>query len=147
LHDLCYLVTPNDIPFIMSDKRILVIDDEPNISSLLQHYLAQMGGYEVLTENFPAHAQASARAFNPDMILLDVNMPGKDGGEVASEFRADPAFSHVPILFLTSLVSSAEAGKREITRGSRRFLAKPVNPEVLLSVVARMLKEACSSTY
>jgi CheY-like chemotaxis protein len=115
----------------------------PNLSTLLQHYLAQMGGYEVLTENLPHNALSAARFFNPDMILLDVNMPGKDGGEVASDFRADPIFSHVPILFLTSLVSSAEAGKREITRGTRRFLAKPVNPEVLLSVVARMLKEAC----
>ena len=72
-------------------------------------------------------------------------MPGKDGGEVAREFRADPAFSKVPILFLTSLVSSAEAGKREIKRGTQRFLAKPVNPEVLLTVVDRMLKETGSS--
>jgi CheY-like chemotaxis protein len=128
----------------MSDKRILVIDDEPNLSTLLQHYLAQMGGYEVLTENLPAQALKSARVFDPDMILLDVNMPGKDGGELARDFRADPKFSRVPILFLTSLVSSAEAGQREITRGKQRFLAKPVNPEALLGAVARMLQEPCS---
>jgi CheY-like chemotaxis protein len=131
----------------MSDKRILVIDDEPLLSTLIQHYLTQLGGYEVLSENLPAHALKSARFFNPDMILLDVNMPGKDGGQVAREFRADPALSQVPILFLTSLVSSAEAGKREITRGTQRFLAKPVNPEVLLNVVERMLKEACSTAF
>ena len=129
----------------MSNKRILVIDDEPNLCTLLQHFLAQAGGYEVLTENLPSHALSTARSFNPDLILLDVNMPGKDGGEVAREFRANTAFSNVPILFLTSLVSSAEAGKREIKRGTQRFLAKPVNPEALLSVVARMLKEAGST--
>lgn len=133
------------IPLLMSNKRILIVDDEPNISTLLQHYLVQMGGYEVLTENLPIHALNSARVFGPDMILLDINMPGKDGGEVARDFRADPAFSHVPILFLTSLVSSSEAGKREITRGTQRFLAKPVNPDILLEVVGRMLKEAYSS--
>ena len=129
----------------MTNKRILVIDDEQNLSTLIRHYLEQMGGYEVLTENLPSHALRTARSFDPDLILLDVNMPGKDGGEVAREFRADPAFSQIPILFLTSLVSSAEAGKREITRGTQRFLAKPVNPEALLSVTARMLKEACST--
>lgn len=130
----------------MSTQRILVIDDEPNLSTLLQHYLVQ-GGYEVLTENLPSHALSAARSFDPDMILLDVNMPGKDGGQVAREFRANPAFSQVPILFLTSLVSSAEAGKREITRGTQRFLAKPVNPEVLLDAVARILKEACPTAF
>ncbi len=127
----------------MSNKRILVIDDDSNLCSLLQHYLGQSGEYEVLTENLPSQALSSARLFDPDLILLDVNMPGKDGGEVAREFRADRAFSHIPILFLTSLVSSAEAGQREITRGTQRFLAKPVNPEVLLAVVKRMLKEVC----
>jgi DNA-binding response OmpR family regulator len=130
----------------MTNKRILIIDDEPNLSSLIQHYLEKTGGYEVLTENLPGHALRSARSFDPDMILLDVNMPGKDGGEIARELRADPAFSRVPILFLTSLVSSAEAGKREITRGTQRFLAKPVNPEVLLGVIARMLQEAYTAT-
>ena len=131
----------------MSNKRILVIDDEPNLSTLLQHYLAQTGEYDVLTENLPSQALSSARYFNPDLVLLDVNMPGKDGGEVAREIRADPALSHIPILFLTSLVSSAEAGKREITRGTQRFLAKPVSPDVLLSVVGRILKEACSTAF
>ena len=100
----------------MSTKRILVIDDEPNVSTLVQLYLARLGGYEVLTENLPSQARNSALRFNPDMILLDVNMPGKDGGQVAREFRADPALCHVPILFLTSLVSSAEAGKRDQAR-------------------------------
>jgi DNA-binding response OmpR family regulator len=130
----------------MSNKRILIVDDETNLSTLLQHYLVK-GGYEVLTENLPSHAMNSARAFSPDLILLDVNMPGKDGGEVAADFRADPAFSHVPILFLTSLVSSSEAGKREIKRGTQRYLAKPVSPDVLLEVVGRVLSEACSATY
>jgi CheY-like chemotaxis protein len=129
----------------MNPKRILVIDDEPNLSTLVQLYLAQLGGYEVLTENLPSQARNSARRFNPDMIVLDVNMPGKDGGEVAREFRADPALSHIPILFLTSLVSSAEAGQREIRRGTQRYLAKPVDPEVLVSVVGRILQENVTS--
>jgi DNA-binding response OmpR family regulator len=129
----------------MSTKRILVIDDEPNVSTLVQLYLARLGGYEVLTENLPSQARNSALRFNPDMILLDVNMPGKDGGQVAREFRADPALCHVPILFLTSLVSSAEAGRREIRRGTQFYLAKPVDPDVLVSVVGRMLQESGSS--
>jgi CheY-like chemotaxis protein len=137
----------NAILLRMSNKRILVIDDEPTLSTLLLHYLKQLGGYDVRVENLSSHALRSARSFLPDLILLDVNMPGKDGGEVASDLRADPAFSDTPILFLTSLVSSAEAGKREIKRGNRHFLAKPVNHEALLGAVSRMLAGSCSNAF
>ena len=126
----------------MTKPRILVVDDEPNLSALVRLFLEKTKRFEVRVENRSALALAAAREFRPDMILLDVDMPGKDGGEVAREMQAESALRGVPILFFTSLISTAEAGERETIRGGMRFLAKPVNPKVLVETVDRVLGEA-----
>jgi CheY-like chemotaxis protein len=118
---------------------ILAVDDDPSLSNLLRLFLEQTSRYKVRIENRSSNALAAAREFRPAMILLDVDMPGKDGGEVAREIQADPSLRRVPILFLTSLISREEAGRREVIRGGQRFLAKPVNPKVLVEVVDRLL--------
>ena len=123
----------------MTKSRILVVDDEPNLSGLVRLFLEKTQRFEVRVENRSALALSSAREFRPHLILLDVDMPGKDGGDVAREIQAEPALCSVPILFLTSLVSTAEAGNSEIVRGGMRFLAKPVNPKILIDTVDRML--------
>jgi len=123
----------------MTKSRILVVDDEPNLSAIVRLFLEKTGRFEVRVENRPAQALAAAREFRPNMILLDVDMPGKDGGAVSVELQAEPALRGVPILFLTSLISRAEAGERETVRGGMRFLAKPVNAKILVEVVDRML--------
>ena len=126
----------------MTKSRILVVDDEPNLSGLVRLFLEKTQRFEVRVENRSALALAAAREFRPDMILLDVDMPGKDGGEVSREIQADPALRGVPILFFTSLISRAEAGERETVRGGMRFLAKPVNPKILIDTVDRILAES-----
>ena len=123
----------------MTKPRILVVDDEPNISGLVRVVLEKTERFEVRVENRSALALAAALEFRPDMILLDVDMPGKDGGEVSREIKAEPALLGVPILFFTSLVSREEAGERETILGGKLFLAKPVNPEVLINTVDRVL--------
>ena len=124
---------------IMTKSRILVVDDEPNLSGLVRLFLEKTQRFEVRVENRSAQALSAAREFRPDLILLDVDMPGKDGGDVARAIQGDDVLSGVPILFLTSLVSPAEAGGREILRGGMRFLAKPVNPKILVDTVDRLL--------
>lgn len=123
----------------MTKPRILVVDDEPNLSDLVRLYLEKTQRFEVRVENRSALALSTAREFRPNMVLLDVDMPGKDGGEVAREIQAEPALRGVPILFLTSLVSRDEAGEREIVRAGKLFLAKPVTPQVLVDTVDRLL--------
>jgi len=125
----------------MTKSRILVVDDEPNLSGLVRFFLEKTQRFEVRVENRSAFAVSAARDFRPDMILLDVDMPGKDGGEVAREIQADPALRGVPILFFTSLISREEAGQHETVRGGNRFLAKPVDPKILIPVVDRILAE------
>ncbi len=123
----------------MNQSRILIVDDDPNISRLVAMLLVKLGDHRVCIENRPYAALAAAEKFQPDLILLNVDMPGKDGGEVATEFRADPRFEKVPILFLTSLVSPNEAADDAVMRGGMPFLSKPVNPQALNRTVKRLL--------
>lgn len=123
----------------MSKTRVLVVDDDPTLSDLVRLFLEKTNRFEVRVENRPTLAVAAAREFRPEMILLDVDMPGKDGGEVAREMKTDSVTRGTPIVFLTSLISKDEAGQRETVRGGMRFLAKPVDPKVLVETVDRVL--------
>lgn len=115
----------------MAKSKILVVDDDPKLSRLVATILNRVGGYEVFEENRPFAALATARQYRPDLILLDVDMPGKDGGTISREMAADVVLSNVPVLFVTSLISSSESG----THNGARYLAKPVNPQLLLDTV------------
>lgn len=119
---------------IMTKARILIVDDNQSISSLLKVLLVR-NGYEVRTEHRSYAALATAREFRPDAALLDVDMPGKDGGLVAAEFGADRDLAHMPIIFVTSLVGKHETG----TRGGRRFISKPVDTAILLAAMKDIL--------
>ena len=124
----------------MNKPKILVVDDDPKLSRLVKAILEKTCDYEVQEENRPSAALATASAFVPDMFLLDINMPGKDGGEIARELRADPLLCEKPVLFFTSLISHEEAGKHEVERGGMRFLAKPLDPAALVASVGRILR-------
>jgi DNA-binding response OmpR family regulator len=128
----------------MIKSRILVVDDEPRQSDLVRHILETTMRFEVCVENRSAHALAAGREFHPDIVLLDMDMPGKDGGEVARELRAEAALSAVPILIITSLLSSEETRGLEMVIAGLKYLAKPVNPKVLIDSVDRALALAAS---
>ena len=125
----------------MNKTRILVVDDEPNLSDLVRLFLEKTKRFEVRVENRPGNVLEVAREFRPEMVLLDVDMPGQDGGEVARSLEADPILRGTPILFFTSLISSVEAGERITMRGGMRFLAKPLNPKILIGVIDQVLAE------
>jgi len=113
-------------------KRILIVDDEVGAARLLKLNLEQTQRYVVRVENVATGALAAAEQFQPDLILLDVMMPGQDGGELASCFQSSPQLKDVPIVFFT-----AAAKKREVVAHGGRisglpFLAKPASfPEVV----------------
>jgi CheY-like chemotaxis protein len=124
----------------MSTKRILVVDDEPGVTRNLKLNLESSGGYEVLGENHAANALSTARTFRPDLILLDVMMPGMDGGGVAARLRADPLLRDTPIIFLTALVCNEETDGHEMLRGAEVFLAKPVDIGELKKAVEKHIR-------
>jgi CheY-like chemotaxis protein len=122
----------------MSKRRVLVVDDDVNLSRLAGMILENSGRYEVMIVNESARALPAAVQFRPDVMLLDVDMPGKSGGDLAREAANDSRLRDIPILFLTGLVSYEEAGERPLVNGGMKFLAKPVDPALLLAEVGRL---------
>jgi len=117
--------------------RILVVDDEVVNVTVLRGILRQ-AGYEVLSAaNGPA-ARALATAERPDMILLDVMMPGESGFEVCKKLKEDPSTAHVPIIFVTSL-SDVSQKLTGLELGAVDYITKPFfAPEVVARVRSHM---------
>ena len=105
-------------------RRILLVDDDILLSLALKTGL-EVCGYEVRSVSAPARVLEVVRAFKPDLIVLDVAMPGKDGGEVAQELGEQKDVGKIPIIFLTSLVTREEAASAE--KREETILAKPVS--------------------
>ena len=118
-------------------KRILVVDDEPDFTTMLKLSLAAHGYYEVMEENSAENARAAARTFDPDLVLLDIMMPDQDGSEVAAALKADPVTRAVPIIFLTALVSSEDAtkGGAACNSGGNTFLPKHIRLDKLMHCI------------
>ncbi len=114
-------------------KRILVVDDRASNTKLMKLSLEQTNDYVVREENDARAALSTAEEFQPHLILLDVMMPGMDGGELAARFQRNPQLKAVPIVFLTAAVTKGEVAASGGLRGGFPFLAKPV---VLSEVVA-----------
>jgi CheY-like chemotaxis protein len=123
----------------MTKRRVLIVDDDKNLSRLSGMILENSGQYEVMIVNDSGRALPAAVQFQPALMLLDVDMPGKTGGDLASEASMDPRLRDVPILFLTGLVRREETGGGSIESGGRQFLAKPVDSAQLLAAVAGLL--------
>ena len=121
-------------------KRILVVDDEPHITRLVRLNMEQTGEYVVREENQAGQALSAAREFQPDLILLDVLMPGVDGGQLAGEFQASPKFRAVPVIFLTAAVTKEEIYSHAGVIGGLPFLAKPVDIPELIACLRKHLE-------
>ena len=116
----------------MSKKRVFIVDDESGLTRLLKLTLEGSGRFIVREENDGTKAWLAAREFEPDIIFLDVVMPKIDGGDVAQQIRSDPSLAHVPIIFLTAIVSAKEGGQQI---GGFPFLAKPVSLETIVRCI------------
>ena len=117
-------------------KKILVADDKATSRELVRTVL-EKGGYEVFEAGDGAEAVRSARILHPDLIILDLHMPEKDGFTVIQELRGS-GFEETPIMALTA---SAMYGDREraLALGFTSYITKPIRLSVLRSEVARLL--------
>ena len=129
----------------MSKRRVLIVDDDKNLSRLAGMILENSGKYEVMIVNQSARALAAAIQFRAEVMLLDVDMPGLSGGDLAREAAMDSRLRDVPILFLTGLVRRDETLDGSIESGGRQFLAKPVDPAQLLAAVGSLLPQLVMS--
>ncbi|HMW26446.1 MAG TPA: response regulator transcription factor, partial [Ferruginibacter sp.] len=119
-------------------KKILIADDEPDILEIIQYNLKNEG-YEVAAAKNGNDALELAKRFNPDLIILDIMMPGKTGIEVCNLLRMQPAFSKTLIIFLTAL-SDETTEIKGLETGADDYLTKPISPKVLVSKVNALFR-------
>lgn len=120
----------------MSKPKILVIDDDPQFSALVQLNLGQSGEYEVAIENDSTKAMKLAREFKPDLVILDIVMPGLDGGDIERLFRADPDLSDVPIIIMSAIVENIPQGWM---KDDRIVKSKSTPPEEIRALIEELI--------
>jgi PAS domain S-box-containing protein len=113
--------------------RILVADDNAETSAMYSRYLGYKG-YEVLVANNGAEVLERARELRPDLILMDIQMPGIDGLEATRQIRADPVLGQVPIIALTAMAMPGDRA-RCLEAGMNAYLSKPIGLQILLAEI------------
>ena len=115
-------------------QRILYVEDEPDIQAVAKLALEMVGGFTVKICSSGEEALREAVAFAPDMILLDVMMPGMDGPSTLMALRELPGLAGLPVAFMTAKVQPAEVAHYK-SLGARDVIAKPFDPMALASQV------------
>ena len=108
-------------------KKILYVEDEPDIQMIARVALENVGGFELCVCSSGAEAVEKAAAFNPDLFLLDVMMPGMDGPSTLAELRKIPALANTPVMFMTAKVQPQEVEFLK-SLNVADVIAKPFDP-------------------
>lgn len=122
----------------MVQKRILVVDDEPDVTELIAYRLKREG-YAVAVINNPLEIMGKAREFNPDLFVLDIMMPDLDGLKICRMLRADARLNSVPIIFLSAR-GEIEDRILGLESGADDYLAKPFDAKELISRIGLIFK-------
>jgi DNA-binding response OmpR family regulator len=122
----------------MRRKTVLLVDDEKDYREILRHFL-EKGGYRVTAFGSGEEALAALHATAPDVVLLDVGLPGLDGVEVCRRIRADPAFGRVPILMVT-VQTGTDDTVAGLSSGADDYVGKPFDPDEVLARIAALLR-------
>ncbi|MCZ6789992.1 MAG: response regulator [Chloroflexi bacterium] len=120
-------------------KRVLVIEDDPSAARLVE-YALEKEGYKVDVAVNGVEGLRKVQEEEPDLIILDVMLPGLDGFEVCHRMRADPGTAHVPILMLSAKAHATDRFTG-LKVGADRYLAKPADPAEILACVKSLLTE------
>lgn len=119
-------------------KKILIADDEPDILEIIAYNLSREG-YDIVTAKDGEEAFHKSILIHPDLIILDVMMPGKTGMEVCKSLRTLPEFRNTLIIFLTALNDEVSHIKG-LEYGADDYISKPVSPRVLTSKVNALFR-------
>ncbi|MCX8118912.1 MAG: response regulator [Desulfobacterota bacterium] len=125
-------------------KKILIVDDDPDLVEAVSMIL-EAKNYEVSAAYGGIEGLQKARSESPDLIVLDVMMPDKDGYAVCKELKADPQLRNIPVLLLTAVVSKIATTRYTQQMGMETeaddYIDKPVEPEVLVKRIETLLSK------
>lgn len=129
----------------MRSTRILIIDDEADFTALLKANLEEAGDFLVRQVNDSSQALKAALEFRPHLCIVDVVMPGMDGGDVVAQFRAEPSLSKMPVMMLTALVEeNPETSDGETLTGGLPFVSKTSDFGTMLACIEKHLEEGAA---
>ena len=122
---------------ITISKKILIVEDDPSFSRAINH-IVEKEGYEVITASNGMTGLRMAKEESPDLLILDVMLPGLDGFEICSRLRQDPPTTKLPIIMLSA--KGQEADKTTgLKVGANEYLTKPVDRALLMEKVSSLL--------
>lgn len=124
----------------MESQKILIVDDEESITDLLAKKL-ETQGYQTIQCARGEEAIEKANSFLPDLILMDILLPDMDGAEVVKVLQKSPATMHIPIIFLSGIITEEEGVPETITVGNRHYdaIGKPFNFSELSEMINRLI--------
>ena len=130
----------------MSDeKRVLIVDDEPDAIDVVETMLSEIGGITILSASDGDSGLEKARETKPDLIILDVQMPGKNGFDVFAELKKDETFKDTPVVMLTGVKEktglgfSAKDMHEYLGSEPDAYIEKPVDAVTLQNTVSKLL--------
>ncbi len=121
----------------MTRKRVLIVEDDVFQRTVTRNAL-QAAGYEVAEAADGTEGLAKAESLRPDVILLDVVMPGPDGYDVCQQLKANPSTTHIPVIFTTA-VENLVLSRLAVQAGAAVCIAKPLRPDALAAAIEAVL--------
>ncbi|AKJ01623.1 response regulator receiver domain-containing protein [Archangium gephyra] len=122
----------------MTIRKVLLVDDEDDIRTIGQLSLSRVGGWQTVLAASGAEAVTKAAAEQPDLILLDVMMPGMDGPTTLGQLRAQEATAKTPVIFMTAKIQKQEVA-RYLELGAVGVIGKPFDPMTLPAEIKKLL--------
>jgi len=126
----------------MANEKILIVDDEEDVLELVRYNLDR-SGYHIETASSGEEALSKARKSMPELIILDLMLPGIDGLEVCKKLKGDVKTEHIPVVMLTAKGDESDI-VTGLELGAEDYITKPFSPKVLIARVRRILHRAVS---
>lgn len=125
----------------MLSKLILIIDDEENFCKLVKKNLEQNGGFQVAMATNAEDGIETAKRLKPDLILLDIIMPGMDGGEAMSIIEQSEGIKNIPVVFLSAMVTKADVSSSKGVMSGYPVFSKTATADELIACIEKNIKK------
>lgn len=122
-------------------KRIMIVDDEKDFCYFIQKNLEEMGEFDVTVCYAGEEGIRLAKELHPDLLILDIMMPGISGPDIAADLKEDNSTKNIPIIFLTAIIQEQEVRQNRNVICGWHYLAKPIKMMELVSLINKLTKQ------